>query len=99
MSVELSSRTTSCIERVFADRNARRVASELLRAECAENVPLWDDNSPEGLDRIRIAALKLSEGNLERLREAVSLAQTDWRDVLVAAGFGNDASAHLHWAP
>ena len=30
-----------------------------------------------------IAALKLSEGNLDRLREAI--AKTDWRDLLMAA--------------
>ena len=32
-----------------------------------------------------IAALKLSEGNLDRLREAIGLAKTDWRDLLMAA--------------
>ena len=31
------------------------------------------------------AALKLSEGNLDRLREAIGLAKTDWRDLLMAA--------------
>ena len=36
---------------------------------------------------------------LERLREAIHVAQEDWRDVLVAAGFGTDTRAHERWEP
>jgi hypothetical protein len=48
---------------------------------------------------VRFAALKLSEGRLDRLEEAIKLAQTDWRDLLVAAGFAHDVEAHLNWLP
>jgi hypothetical protein len=41
--------------------------------------------------------LKLSEGNLDKLNRAVALAKTDWRDLLMAAGFGEDIKAHLAW--
>jgi len=48
---------------------------------------------------VRFAALKLSEGNKDKLLRAAQLAQYDWRDLLVAAGFANDAEAHNSWAP
>ena len=47
--------------------------------------------------RVRFAVLKLSEGNLGGLDEAIDLARTDWRDALVAADFGPDG--HLAWHP
>lgn len=50
------------------------------------------------LERVRFAALKLSKGDLRELKKAVKLAQTDWRDLLMAAGFGNDVNAHKKWS-
>ena len=37
--------------------------------------------------RVRVAALKLSGGNLERLREVIGLAQRDYRDVIAWAEY------------
>jgi len=34
---------------------------------------------------------------MDKLREAVKLANTDWRDLLVAAGFADSVDAHKHW--
>jgi hypothetical protein len=56
-------------------------------------------STAEGVERIRFAALKLSEGSIARLKQAVLLANTDWRDLLVFAGFGGDPSAHKSWIP
>ena len=42
---------------------------------------------------------KRSGGNIVDLLNAVHLAQTDLRDLLMAAGFGFDAKAHLSWEP
>jgi hypothetical protein len=78
---------------------ARQVAADLLVTQCGANLPLWTSTDPEGLERIRFAALKLSNGNLAELRRAVDIARIDWRDVLVAAGFGHDPRAHEHWFP
>ncbi|HEV2199940.1 MAG TPA: hypothetical protein VGR73_08965 [Bryobacteraceae bacterium] len=50
-------------------------------------------------ERVRFAALKFSDGELEMLESAVKLAQTDWRDLLVATGFANDVGAHRKWEP
>jgi len=33
------------------------------------------------------------------LSSAIDLANLDWRDLLVEAGFANDARAHFGWEP
>jgi len=53
--------------------------------------------SPEMSERIAAAALRKSEGSLEKLEAATKLAARDWRDLLMAAGFGHDISAHEAW--
>ncbi|MDP3939643.1 MAG: hypothetical protein Q8R92_16120 [Deltaproteobacteria bacterium] len=37
--------------------------------------------------------------NLAKLVDAIALAQTDWRDVLVGADFAEDPLAHESWWP
>lgn len=51
------------------------------------------------LERFRFAVLKLSQGRLDILRRAIDLAQSDWRDLLMAADFGYDVTAHNRWLP
>jgi hypothetical protein len=85
------------VDRVFASEDRAGVVT-LLEAECGAALPLWSPVSPEGLERIRLAAIKLSAGQLAELRRVVHSANTDWRDVLVAAGFGDDVRAHERWA-
>lgn len=79
-----------------ADREA---ASSLLAENCAEGLSWPGGGTPESLERVRFGVLKLSEGDLDHLLEAIQLAQTDWRDLLVAAGFANDIEAHWAWRP
>jgi len=52
-----------------------------------------------GLERFRFAALKLSRGRMDKLADAVRLANKDWRDLLVAAGFADSVDAHKDWKP
>ncbi len=92
--MELSAETLRRLELLFPTET-RDLADLLLREECGNNLPFSEHSDAEGLERIRIAALKVSEGRLEKLEEAVKLAQIDWRDLLVAAGFGHDVEAHL----
>lgn len=49
------------------------------------------------MDRIRFAAIKLSDGDLEKLDRAIALAKADWRDLLMAADFGHDVEQHNKW--
>jgi hypothetical protein len=96
MAAELSAGTVRRIEILFPEAE-RAEAAAMLVSECGDNLPYAKELGSEGIERIRFAALKLSSGSLERLRESVWLAKVDWRDVLVFAGFGNDVQAHLHW--
>lgn len=96
--VPLTDRTLAIIAQLFipAERGA---AAELLATECADRLPLYRPVTPEGLERVQFAALRLSGGRLTQLRAAVDLAREDWRDLLVAAGFAHEVQAHLRWAP
>jgi hypothetical protein len=49
-------------------------------------------------ERLQFAALKVSDGNLAALESAVKLAHIDFRDLLMAADFGQ-IGAHLRWQP
>jgi len=77
----------------------QKVAEKLLVEECGSNLPFLSESSAIDLERYRIAALKISHGSIEGLRRAIDLAQADWRDLLMAAGFGHDTAAHLSWMP
>jgi hypothetical protein len=48
---------------------------------------------------VRFAVPKLSRGNIEQLEREIEGAHCDWRDTLMAAGFGNDVTAHENWMP
>ena len=95
MRVPLSDQTEARLVRAFGGADLAE-ARRLLESDCAEGVPGWEG---AGLDRIRAAALRLSGGDLGLLLEAIVLAQTDFRDLLVAAGFANDVHAHESWWP
>lgn len=51
------------------------------------------------IERIGSAMVRVGGGRVSALREAIELAKVDWRDLLVIAGFAEDASAHLAWEP
>lgn len=95
MRVPLTEETTQRVARLFpADRE---LVSTLLVEECGDNLPFV--STAAGIERIRIAALKVSGGDLNALQRAIDLAKLDWRDLLMAAGFGHDVSAHKSWWP
>jgi hypothetical protein len=96
--VDLSSLTKQHVAAMFASGEVGE-AERLLGQECAENLPLVSNPTPLGLERLRFAAIRLSDGALPRLRDAITLAKTDWRDLLVAAAFADDVNAHRTWRP
>jgi hypothetical protein len=90
--------TQATEERIYllfqaADRDKVRT----ILAEQLEVVFRDPCSTAEGLERIRFAALKLSEGSLDKLKQAVRVANADWRDLLVASGFADDPDAHKSW--
>ena len=88
------------IEALFSPEN-REVAAQMIAERCGADFPLSTHMGPDpsGFDRIRLAVLKLSGGDLERLTREIEGAHFDWRDTLMAAGFGEDIHAHLRWNP
>lgn len=96
--VPLSRETLRRLRLLFAPET-QELAELLLTLDCGNNLPLHKSQDPESLERVRFAALKVSEGQLDKLEQAVKLAQIDWRDLLVAAGFEHDVEAHLKWLP
>jgi hypothetical protein len=84
------------VQRLFRP-NERGEVGRLLREDCGAALPGVQKSSTTLIERIQCAALKVSSGNIDELYDAVSLAQTDWRDLLISAGFANDPQAHENW--
>ena len=58
-------------------REEREEARKRLVEECGENIPGWNS---AGLDRLRCGALKVSDGDLQKLRRSVEWAKRDFGD-------------------
>ena len=96
--IPLSPNTTGRLRHIFAAEDHAE-AERLLVEECGTNIPLCETADPKAMERIRFAALKMSRGSIGELRKWIALAQIDWRDLLVAAGFADDQTAHERWTP
>ena len=95
--IELTQRTVQLINNLFVKAD-RQEASKLLKFECADNIAFNNGNNSIGMERIRFAAIKLSQGNLAKLYYAVDLAQKDWRDLLLFSDCALDLNSHEIWA-
>jgi hypothetical protein len=93
---ELSPGTRRRVQLLF-EPDQQDEATKLLAEECGNNLPFCEEENMYQMERIRYAALKVARGNISRLHVAVSLAKTDWRDLLAEAGFQNDLNAHQAW--
>lgn len=71
----------------------------MLLTRCGDNLPLVKESYVDLAERIRFSVLKLSKGNLADLETNIAAAHQDWRDVLMAAGFGESETAHRDWLP
>jgi hypothetical protein len=89
----LTPRLERAARALFSNSDVTR-ATEILGGCTAERLAL---DSQALVERISAAALKQSGGSLTTLEAAVTLARTDWRDLLVAAGFGSALDAHEEW--
>jgi hypothetical protein len=94
----LSPETRRRLDAVFAPDD-RPAAEAMLMNGCGNNLPFLEKSDMFELERFRFAALKESEGNLVLLRQAIGVAQRDWRDLLMSAGFGEDVTEHKRWLP
>jgi hypothetical protein len=90
----LTAGTERRIESLFPASD-REVVRSMLLEECGTNIPGWES---AGLERLRFAVLKISAGDVAKLRKAVDLAKKDFRDALMWAGFG-EPDVHRRWRP
>ena len=63
---------------IFPPAEAATACAALAHAD----LPLIANNG----ERVHLAVLHLSRGDLAQFHDQLALAQTDWRDVLLAAG-------------
>ena len=92
----LSADTQRLVERMI-DPARREHVRRSLQERCGTSLPLVGRGTPQSLERIRFAVLKLGTASDHDFDYAVSVANVDWRDVLVAAGFGHSVTAHRVW--
>ena len=97
MPPKLSSRTRELVEKIFSPKHVDE-ETLWLEDECGVNIPFCDDHDEYQMERIRFAAIKLSEGDMKKLLHAIDEARMDWRDLFMAADFGYDVEAHEKWA-
>ncbi len=93
----LSDKTKNLVSRLYKSREAMEVC-DILDRECGTEALSCEGWSPEQMERIRFAVLKLVKENAFEMEAAIKLAQLDWRDLLMSAGFGEDLIAHELWA-
>src|SRR5262249_48606989 len=82
----LSAKTRQHLESMFAPADRAAGEQALLG---------WSEGDS---GRLRFGALRLSRGELPALDDAIKLGRLDWRDLLMAADFG-DVGAHEAWVP
>jgi len=96
--IDLSDDTRQRLQRLFPEPQWQEVEA-ILREDCGDTLPMVKPSWLDLVERIRFAVLKLSQGDLTRLKKHVKGARHDWRDVLMAAGFANSLTAHKDWRP
>lgn len=80
MALPLSPNTAKAVEKLFSDNNKEEVIS-LLTERCGNNLPNNENEDEYELEDLRFQVLMMSDGNIEKLREAVRMANEDWRDL------------------
>lgn len=92
--VRLNTHTIVRLERLFKFADRQKAKDLLLQ---------WRDqrfcDQQSEAERVRFAALKVSNGDLKKLAQAIELANQDYRDLLVEAGFANHHEEHQRWWP
>ncbi len=93
---ELSPNTEYLVHTLYKSREAKEIG-DILEIECGTESLGCDDWTPVEMERIRFAVLKLATESDSGLDNALKLVTTDWRDLLMVAGFGEDLKAHEKW--
>ena len=87
------SRLSDVVRAEVADRFSASDAPNVVSALETTMLPLLEGaDRDRARARVHLATIKLAHGDVVRFQQALAMAQTDWRDVLVAAGL-----AHADW--
>ena len=92
--VPLSPVNEERMQRLFPLQEWEQIRAALLD-ECGENIPGWQ---MAGLERLRCAVLKVSDGEQSKFYQAIDLAKRDLRDVLLWAS-PDDSADLIGWMP
>ncbi|TMN99309.1 hypothetical protein [Pseudoalteromonas sp. S558] len=92
----LSNKTKKIIGLLFKSDQAK-IVEKILSDDCPRSISSCNDWEAEFLERIWISVLKISSGDMKKFESAVKLANTDYRDLFMAAGLGYDSEAHKKW--
>jgi hypothetical protein len=96
MPIPLSNRTKRAAELLLIEPDRSRIEQRLV-AETSEDIPMWREFTPEGLERIRFSVLKLIAQGAKNENIAFNHAKMDWRDLFMSAGFAESATEHERW--
>ncbi len=83
--LELGKKTLTMVRKTFPPEQHEEVFMILIE-ECSNNLPYLKNADNKKIERFQSAALELSGGDINRLLDAVILAQKDRRKFLEAAG-------------
>lgn len=96
--MELTKDTELVADALFAPDQAAEIKRRLREELSDENESVFSVyDSPESRERIWLSVIRKCNGTINPWDIWFDLAKTDWRDLLMAAGFGFDASEHLRW--
>jgi hypothetical protein len=79
----LNSNIHKAVEKLFPNEH-KTEAVHLLSQLCAGNLPDYED--ADELEDLIFRVLKLSDGNIDKLRSTVKIANEDWREIIVSSG-------------
>jgi hypothetical protein len=85
MALPLTPNIAKAIDRLFSG-DSREEVVRLLTERCADSLPNCRQLDEYSMEDLRFEVLKVSQGDLEKLRAAVQLANDDWRDLSAASG-------------
>ena len=95
--IALSANTEWLVERLFSEDKYTHIKKRLVE-EVSDNIPFCENSTPEQMERIRFSVLRLIHEGKRNQNDIIALAQTDARDLFMAAGHGEDTNAHILWA-
>ena len=94
--LQLTEDTKNVVELLFPSDQAEEMKKR-LQDELSNGLVFAAYSTAESRERIWLAVVKSCKETLNPWNTWFELAKTDWRDLLMAADFGHDTTAHIKW--